>query len=1517
MSLSPRSSSTANSSSSDEEEPYEYHADDGIEDLERIVTRSTTQDPSDNVLTRLGTLSRTVSRMTRAEMTKFEIDPKDFDLQRVLKFLANDREEQGIQQKSSDVVFEDLTVIGKNTAAAFVQNVGTAFFPFIDKLIPTKTENKLDLSKMPKTRECVRGVTGFAAEGTMTLVLGRPGSGCSTFLKAIGGETQTYLGVEGETTYSGIPRDEMVKKYKNQLIYVPELDEHFPFLTVQQTLEFAIGCKTPSVRIDNVSRSQYISTIKDLYTVLFGLNHIEKTLVGNDFVRGISGGQRKRVSIAEAMATRGTIYCYDNATRGLDASTALEFVEALRTSVNIGKTTALVTAYQASESIYQLFDYITVLYLGRQVFFGPADQAVDYFVNMGFEKPPRQTSSEYLTAVTDPLERVAKPGFEDKVPNTADEFETYWRNSPEFAALKQDIASRKNATNAEDTTDVFKAVHQSEKQRGTSKNSVYMVNYFQQLRLCAVRNFYTLVNNKAYTVTFISVSLCQALMVGSSYYNTRDTTLGAFSRGGAIFYCLLFYALMALAEISNLFLNKPILNKQRGYTLYHPSAELVASQVVQIPVRALAVLFFSFAMYFLANLKREAGAFFAFMLFINLTSLTVNTIFVFLSSLCPDINAANGLTGLFFMAMIVYSSFIIQRPSMYWWFKWFSYMNPILYGFESMITMEFRGRMMPCDTSETIPYGDTYSDIADSDRVCGFLGAALSREEYPNSGNAVNGDIYVLEAFDYTFDHCWRNLGILLLLCIGVLVVNAILVEYYNPLVATSDKLLFIKGGHIPDDLAKTAGLAEVADESDPEKGASTEEPTTVVKKESPPNGSAQKLGSDDIFMWRNIDYVVPYEGKDRKLLDNVQGWVKPGTLTALMGESGAGKTTLLNVLSRRTDVGVVTGDLLINGHPLDKTFERRTGYVQQQDIHIAELTVRESLLFAARLRRPTSVSDAEKVEYVDQVMQILHMDDYADAVAGQTGFGLNVEQRKKLSIATELVAKPSLLLFLDEPTSGLDSQSSWAIVQVLRQLAAAGQAILCTIHQPSASLFEQFDRLLLLKRGGQMVYFGGIGKNSETVLSYFELQGGRKCLPSENSAEYLLEVIGAGATASVNEDWHEIWENSDECKNVTEELNDMIEKTSQKVSDVDSAELQSTFAQPYYVQFMHVVHRSWLQLWRDVVYIRAKFIFMVVAGLIHGFSFWKIKHTTVGMQNAMFATFMAMIMCAPHSNMIQARAIASRELFEVRESKSNTFHWSTLLLAQFLVEIPNSVVLSTLYFVAWYFPIQIPTGASVCGFWWLCYCIFFQLFTISFALAVVYFCPDLPSANILFGVLFNFCIGFCGIVQLPQLFPGFWKFMWRTSPLTYFVEAILGVVLHDREVVCSSNEYDYLDPPSGQTCGDYLEDFFLTHSGYVNNPDATSNCAVCQYKVGDEYLASVGMSVTHRWRDVGLFCAYILFNLTCMLGLYYIFRVQQFKMPELRSKKLKVSRERASQQAAQHGAAAQQAAANATMATK
>jgi ATP-binding cassette, subfamily G (WHITE), member 2, PDR len=232
----------------------------------------------------------------------------------------------------------------------------------------------------------------------------------------------------------------------------------------------------------------------------------------------------------------------------------------------------------------------------------------------------------------------------------------------------------------------------------------------------------------------------------------------------------------------------------------------------------------------------------------------------------------------------------------------------------------------------------------------------------------------------------------------------------------------------------------------------------------------------------------------------------------------------------------------------------------------------------------------------VEQVINLLDMQEYADAVVGVPGEGLNVEQRKRLTIGVELAARPQLLLFLDEPTSGLDSQTSWSILNLLEKLMNAGQAILCTIHQPSAILFQRFDRLLFLAAGGKTVYFGPVGKDSHILIDYFQRNGAHDCPPGANPAEYMLEAIGAAPGSHTDIDWFQTWRESPEYEQVQEEL---------EVTKEDRAPLPPPgtnnktdyleFAAPAWTQYLEVQKRVFTQYWRTPSYIYSKMLLCII----------------------------------------------------------------------------------------------------------------------------------------------------------------------------------------------------------------------------------------------------------------------------------------------------------------------------------
>lgn len=496
---------------------------------------------------------------------------------------------------------------------------------------------------------------------------------------------------------------------------------------------------------------------------------------------------------------------------------------------------------------------------------------------------------------------------------------------------------------------------------------------------------------------------------------------------------------------------------------------------------------------------------------------------------------------------------------------------------------EFTGLTMECTPPYLVPQGP---DASAQYQSCALAGSQPGR-------TSVDGARYIQQSFQYTRSHLWRNFGFLWAFFLFFLAVTAFGMEIMKPN-AGGGAITVFKRGQVPKKVEESiaTGGREKNDKRDEETATDGSSPTAAEKIKNPGSDDSDRTNTrqedstmknvaknETIYTFRDVNYVIPYENGERKLLQNVQGFVRPGKLTALMGASGAGKTTLLNALSQRINFGTVTGEFLVDGRPLPKSFQRATGFAEQMDVHEPTSTVREALRFSALLRQPREVSVEEKYAYCETIIDLLEMRDIAGATIGRVGEGLNQEQRKRLTIGVELASKPELLMFLDEPTSGLDSGAAFNIVRFLRKLADAGQAILCTIHQPSAVLFEHFDELILLKSGGRVVYHGPLGNDSQDLIGYFEENGGRRCPPDANPAEYMLEVIGAGDPNYKGKDWGDVWEQSKNHQSRSDEISEMIERRkgaehSKNIRD------DREYAMPLSTQVVAVVRRSFVSYW-------------------------------------------------------------------------------------------------------------------------------------------------------------------------------------------------------------------------------------------------------------------------------------------------------------------------------------------------
>ncbi|EGV64440.1 Opaque-specific ABC transporter cdr3 [Yamadazyma tenuis] len=1413
-------------------------------------------------------LTRTLTSMSDAPgistfgISEGEIDPRldpnsdSFDSKLWVKNMRKliETDEDYYKPSSLGVAFKDLRCYGSATDMDYQSN-------FLNGLmkICTQTIRKINSDDSKNMFDILKPMEGLIRPGELTVVLGRPGAGCSTFLKTVAVQTYGFkIAKESLISYDGISPKEMDKHYAGEIVYCSETENHFPLLTVGETLKFASTMRTPQNRPLGVTREQYAEHMADMVMATYGLLHTKNSHVGNDFIRGVSGGERKRVSIAEAALSQSKVQCWDNSTRGLDSATALEFVRALQTSAKIQKITPLIAIYQCSQDAYDCFDKVLLLYEGYEIYFGSARTAKQYFLDMGFECPARQTTADYLTSITSPAERVTMSGFEGKVPVTPKEFYDYWRASPQRADLLTEIDQY--LIEKKDHKSEFQAMHRARQAKSARPGSPYTVSYGMQVKYIFHRNYLRFVGNPSISIFQVVGNVIMSLIISSVFYNLPAVTSSFYYRTAILFFATLVNAFSSILEVFSLYEARPIVEKHKTYALYHPSADAFASILFELPAKLISSVAFNLVIYFMCNLKRQPGAFFFFILMGFSATLTMSHIFRTLGAATKTLSQAMTPAGVMLLILVIYTGFVIPYPNMLGWSKWIKYLDPISYTFESLIANEFHGREYKCDGYT--PSGPGYPTNGTS-IACSVVGAELGAKY-------VNGDRYIYESYQYEWGHAWRNFGINIIFLLFFLGSYLVLCEYNKGARQKGEILLF-----------QRSKLRKLKAVNDIESGGS--EKNTAFEASNSDESLDEKFiaKNENIFHWRHLTYEIDIKKETRTILNGVDGWVKPGQVTALMGASGAGKTTLLNALSERLTVGKITnGTRMVNGHELDSSFQRSIGYVQQQDLHLETATVKESLRFSAYLRQPDSVSKAEKDNYVEYIIKLLEMESYADAVVGVAGEGLNVEQRKRLTIAVELVAKPKLLVFLDEPTSGLDSQTAWSICKLIRKLADHGQAILCTIHQPSAILLKEFDRLLFLQKGGQTVYFGDLGEECKTLIDYFEKYGAHKCPPDANPAEWMLEIVGAAPGSHANQDYHQVWKNSTEYSDVQNELNHMETELSKLPRDQSKDDLNS-YATAIYKQYFIVTKRVFQQYWRTNNYLYSKFIMVIATSLMNGFSFFKADKSLQGLQNQMFSIFMMLTIFQTLVTQYLPIFVKQRDLYEVRERPAKTFSWIAFFLAQITAEIPWAFAAGTVTFFCWYYPIgyynnAVPTDSvnsrGALAWWLLC---LFYVYSSSMAQLVISFNEIEDNAGNLANLMFSFCLMFCGVLASSSAMPGFWIFMYRCNPFTYFVSALLSTALAESDVTCSDKELTTFLPPEGSTCAEYMKDYIASiGGGYLTEPSSTTECNFCKMSSTDQFLAAIGSNFDKRYRDMGIFIAFIIIDYILALFLYWLTRV-------------------------------------------
>jgi ATP-binding cassette subfamily G (WHITE) protein 2 (PDR) len=340
-------------------------------------------------------------------------------------------------------------------------------------------------------------------------------------------------------------------------------------------------------------------------------------------------------------------------------------------------------------------------------------------------------------------------------------------------------------------------------------------------------------------------------------------------------------------QILTLYAQRPIVEKQARYAMYHPFAEAIASMLCDMPYKITNAIIFNLTLYFMTNLRREPGAFFVFLLFSFVTTLTMSMLFRTMAASSRTLSQALVPAAILILGLVIYTGFTIPTRNMLGWSRWMNYIDPIAYGFESLMVNEFHNRQFLCPDSAFVPSSGAYDSQPLAYRVCSTVGS-VSGSRY------VQGDDYLNQSFQYYKSHQWRNLGIMFGFMFFFMFTYLTATEYISESKSKGEVLLF-RRGH-----AQPTGSHDVEKSPEVSSAAKTDEASS---KEA--TGAIQR--QEAIFQWKDVCYDIKIKGEPRRILDHVDGWVKPGTCTALMvcsySKRAPRKVLTANVINRVSPV--------------------------------------------------------------------------------------------------------------------------------------------------------------------------------------------------------------------------------------------------------------------------------------------------------------------------------------------------------------------------------------------------------------------------------------------------------------------------------------------------------------------------------------------------------------------------------------------------------------------------------------
>ncbi|KAI9122006.1 hypothetical protein K1719_006695 [Acacia pycnantha] len=1301
------------------------------------------------------------------------------DNEKFLLKLRNRIDRVGIKIPTIEVRFQKLKVEAET-------HVGSRALPSFSNFIVNIFEGILNLVHQGKKLLSLILIFDISATifliisslSRTTLLLGPPSSGKTTLLLALAGKLDSKLKLSGKVTYNGHEMNEFVPQ--RTAAYVSQNDLHVGEMTVRETLAFSARCQGVGPRYDLLAElcrrekeanikpdpdldvymkavateGQKANLITDYVLKILGLEVCADTIVGNAMLRGISGGQKKRVTIGEVLVGPAKTLFMDEISTGLDSSTTHQIVNSIKQYVHILEGTAMISLLQPSPETYNLFDDIILLSDGHIVYQGPREHVLEFFESMGFRCPERKGVADFLQEVTSRKDQ-----------------EQYWANkdqpyrfvtATEFAEAFQSFHVGRRLGD-----ELATPFDKSKSHPAALTSKKYGVGKMELLKACLSRE-YLLMKCNSFVYVFKAFQLAfMAIIAMTIFLRTempRDSVIDGQKYTGALFYAVIVLLFNGLAELTMAVTRLPVFYKQRDFLFFPSWVYALPSWILKVPLTFMEVGVWVFLTYYVIGFDPNVGRLFRQFLILTLVNQMASGLFRLIAAVGRDMTVALTLGSFSLAILFAMGGFVLSKDDIKKLWIWGFWISPLMYGQNGIMNNEF--------------LGNKWSKV-------------LPGSEEPLGVQVLKSRGFFTESYWY-----WIAVGALagytLLFNIGYI----LSLTYLNPI----RKHKAVKS-------EQALGTEQV--------NAGADQLTCVETSHNRKRGMVLPFEPHSIT-FDEVTYSVdmPQEMKSRGvvedrlvLLKGVSGAFRPGVLTALMGVTGAGKTTLMDVLAGRKTGGYIGGHIKISGFPKrQETFARISGYCEQTDIHSPHVTVYESLLYSTWLRLSPEVNAETRKMFIEEVMELVELNPLRNALVGLPGVnGLSTEQRKRLTIAVELVANPSII-FMDEPTSGLDARAAAIVMRTVRNTVDTGRTVVCTIHQPSIDIFESFDELFLMKQGGSEIYVGPLGHHSSQLVNYFEeIQGVSKIKDGYNAATWMLEVTSSGKEIELGVDFAEVYKNSE----LYRRNKDLIKELSTPAPGSKDLHFPTQYSQSFFTQCMACLWKQYWSYWRNPLYTAVRFLYSFAVSVVFGSMFWNLGSNIKKQQdilNAMGSMYAAVLFLGiKNANAVQPVVSVERTVF-YRERSAGMYSPLPYACAQVLIELPYVLLQAVVYGIIVYAMIGFEWTVTKV-FWYLFFTYFTLLYFTFYGMMSVAMTPNQHVSSIVSSAFFSIWNLFSGFIVPRPRIPFWWRWYCWINPVAW---SLYGLV--------ASQFGDVKDPIQSNGLGSTVEEFLRNYFGFKHD---------------------------------------------------------------------------------------------------